>query len=279
MEKEILQVKQIEWFDDHFYKIRYVNEAKVELEDYIPSVTTKLGALSKPWLAKWRGDVGNREANLRTESASERGTRIHYAWATFITGGAVIYNPFKNPPYTPEEILEIKKKHENNWTLTNQGEMWDFLKLKKLVEVLKPNPVASETILYDIEHRDAGTSDNIFDIEAGSYLINGATPLKLPKGRYVCDLKTGASIGDGDLQTACYAKMAQKSGYGTIKGTLIFHTQSGNRKGIEGLGVSYQDEKQIDQKYQDYRDIAKVWERQFGHKKPIIRQIPGLVTL
>jgi len=48
MEKEILQVKQIEWFDDHFYKIRYVNEAKVELEDYIPSVTTKLGALSKP---------------------------------------------------------------------------------------------------------------------------------------------------------------------------------------------------------------------------------------
>ena len=40
-----IEVKQIAWFDDRFYKIRYENDKKVEVEDYIPSITTKLNAL------------------------------------------------------------------------------------------------------------------------------------------------------------------------------------------------------------------------------------------
>ena len=279
MENKLIEVKCIDWFDDHFYKIRYVNEAKQEMEDYLPSVTTKLGALAKPFLMTWYGDIGTREAILRRDEAGERGTRVHYAWATYITGGVVIYNPPRTPLYTPEELAEIKAKYTSSWTLTDQGEMWDLMKLQKFVKVVKPKPVASEAILYDIENREAGTCDNIFDIEEGEYLVSGSTPLKLPAGKYVIDLKTGKSIGEGNLQVACYAKMAKKSGYGEIKGTLILHTQSKNKNGIEGLGVSYQNEKQIEQNYQDYRDISKVWERQFGSKKPVIRQIPGIISL
>ena len=37
--------------------------------------------------------------------------------------------------------------------------------------------------------------------------------------------------------------------------------------------------KEINQYYQDYRDIAKVWDRNFGNEKPTIRQIPGIITL
>ncbi len=273
------KIKCIDWFDDHFYKINYINEAKQEIVDYLPSTTTKLSAVAKPFLIRWHGDIGNREAVMRRNEAGERGTRIHYAWATYIIGGAVIYNPPKTPLYTPEEIVELKKKYNNTWTITNQGEMWDMMKLQKFVQVLKPKPVASEVILYDLENREAGTVDNIFDIEAGSYLINGATPLILPAGRFIFDLKTGASIGDGDMQVADYAIMAKKTGYGEIKGSLIGHTQAKNKSGIEGFGVSYQNEKQIAEKYQDFRDIARVWERQFGTKKPIVRQIPGIITL
>ena len=274
-----LEVKQIDWFDDHFYKIRYINEAKQEIIDYLPSTTTKLSAVSKPFLIRWHGDIGNREATLRRDEAGDRGSRIHWAWHVYITGGAVIYNPPKTPLYTKKEIEELQKKYTETFILTNQNEMWDLMKLQKLVQILKPTPVASEVILYDIENREAGTVDNIFDIEAGSYKINGSTPLVLPKGRYIVDLKSGASIGDGDMQVANYAKMAEKCDYGSIQGTLILHTKSKTKAGIEGLGVSYQDEKMVDQKYQDFRDISRVWERQFGNKKPIVRQIPGLITL
>ncbi len=276
---EKTKIKCIDWFDDHFYKIEYVNEAKQDIIDYLPSTTTKLSALAKPFLIKWHGDIGNREATMRRDEAGERGTRLHYAWATYITGGAVIYNPPKTPLYNAEELAELKKKYPNCWMITNQGEMWDMMKLQKFVQILKPKSIASEVILYDLENHEAGTADNIFDIEAGSYLINGATPLVLPAGRYMFDLKTGASIGDGDMQVANYATMAKKTGYGEILGTLIGHTQSKNKKGIEGFGISYQDEKKIAEKYQDFRDIARVWERQFGTKKPIIRQIPGIIIL
>ena len=279
MEKKTLEVKQIDWFDDHFYKIRYINEAKQEIIDYLPSTTTKLGALAKPFLITWYGDLGTREAQRRRDEAGDKGTRLHWAWHTYITGGAVVYNPPQTPLYTKEEIDEIYKKNVSVAILTNQNEMWDMMKLQKFVQIVKPVSVVSEVILYDIDNREAGTADNIFDIESGSYPINGATPLVLPKGRYVFDLKSGTSIGDGDMQVANYAKMAVKSGYGAIKGTLIGHTQSRNKTGIEGFGVSYQDEAGIKEKYQDFRDIAKVWERQFGNKKPVIRQIPGLITL
>ena len=158
--------------------------------------------------------------------------------------------------------------------------MYDMMKLQRFMEVVKPGIVASEVIVYDIEHREAGTVDNIFDIEAGEYLINGKIPLRLPAGRYIFDLKTGASIGkEARMQVANYAKMAEKAQCGAIKGTLIGHTQAKTRAGIEGFSVSYQDEGQVEQEYQDFRDIAKVWERNFGDRKPTIREIPGLISL
>ena len=34
MKENVLDVKQIDWFDDRFYRVRYENDAKVEIEDY-----------------------------------------------------------------------------------------------------------------------------------------------------------------------------------------------------------------------------------------------------
>lgn len=281
MAKKTLAVKQIDWFDQHFYRVRYINEAKQEIVDYLPSTTTKLGALAKPFLIRWYGDLGTREANQRRDEAADRGTRLHWAWHIYITGGVVVYNPPQTPLYTKEEIDEIYKKYNGMVVvLTNQNEMWDMMKLQRFVEIVKPESVTSEAIVYDIENREAGTVDNIFDIKAGKYLVNGATPLVLPAGRFVFDLKTGASIGkEASMQVADYAVMAKKSSYGAIKGTLIGHTQAKTKSGIEGFSLSYQDEAKVKEEYQDYRDIAKVWERNFGSKKPVIRQIPGMITL
>ena len=281
IKKKALELKQVSWFDSHFYRIRYTNEAKQEIIDYFPSTTTKLGALAKPFLIRWYGDLGTREATRRRDEASDRGTRLHWAWHIYITGGVVIYNPYETPLYSKEEIDKIFKEYNGLATvLTNQNEMWDMMKLQKFVERVKPVSVASEVIIYDMENREAGTVDNIFDIKTGKYLVNGAKPLELPGGRYIFDLKSGAAIGkEASMQVADYAKMAEKSGYGAIKGTLVGHTQAKTKTGIEGFSLSYQDENRVNEEYRDFRDIAKVWERNFGNKKPVIRQIPGMIVL
>jgi len=277
-----MEVKQIDWFDDHFYKIRYENEAKVEIEDYIPSVTTKLGALAKPFLMGWYGDIGTREARMRTSEQADRGSRIHWAWECYTTGGVVIYDPIKTPVYTKEEIDEIIKKNNNNYfIIRDQNEMYQVMKLEKFYKALNPLSCISETIVYDIENRNAGTMDNMFSIREGEYEINGSVPLRLGEGFYIFDLKSGNYLGkEARMQVACYSKCAVAMGLvDEVQGALIGHTASNTKKGIEGFSTIHLTQDDIEQEYQDYTDIAKVWERNFGNKKPTIRQIPGIIKL
>ncbi len=277
-----IEVKQIDWFDDHFYKIRYENEAKIEVEDYIPSVTTKLGALAKPFLIGWYGDIGTREARLRTMEQADRGSRIHWAWETYTTGGVVIYDSPKTPIYTKEEVDKIIESSKGNYLiLRDQEEMYQMMKMEKFYKALDPISCASESIVYDIENRDAGTMDNLFEINSGEYEINGATLLKLGGGFYIFDLKSGNYLGkEARMQVACYAKCAVSMGLvPEIEGALIGHTASKTKKGIEGFSTVHLTQDDIEQEYQDYRDIARVWDRNFGTRKPTIRQIPGIIKL
>ena len=56
-----------------------------------PSVTTIIGdILRKPFLEKWRGDVGNREANRRRDEAGEHGKMIHNACGLAMRGHQAI---------------------------------------------------------------------------------------------------------------------------------------------------------------------------------------------
>lgn len=279
IKKEVVEVKQLDWFDDRFYKVTYINEAKVEVVDYLPSVTTKLGALSKPFLIRWYGDLGTREAHLRRDEAADTGTRLHWAWYTYMSGGAVVYQPPRTPMYSPEEMADINKKFSGNvHVVQNQNEMWNVAKLQRFNNILQPKPIANEITLCDVNTRDAGTADNIFEIKKGSYSVNGTKPVELEDGLYIFDLKSGKTVSkEARMQVAVYLKMAEKT-HGSFKGALIGHTQSKNKTGIEGFGLTVLNSKMIEAEYGDYRDIAKVWERNFGNSKPTIRQIPALVT-
>ena len=281
MEKQTIEVKQIDWFDDHFYKIRYLNEAKVEVETYFPSITTKLGAISKPQLLRWYGDLGTVEAKRRTQEAGERGSRIHWAWYYFTTGGAVVYQPPKAPLYSTEEMAEIYKRFNNQvFVLQNQDEMFDFLKMQRFHEIIKPEEMQSEIKVFNVEHNEAGTADNIFILKEGEYEISGREKLKLEAGLYIFDLKTGRSINEEHfMQVSAYLMCAESMGMGQFKGCLIGHTQAQIRTGIEGFKTYFWNREKALFYYEGYRDIARVWERNFGTKKPVIRQLPALVSL
>jgi hypothetical protein len=281
MKKKTLDVRMIDWFDDHWYRVRFMDERKIEIEDYFASVTTKLGILSKPHLIRWYADLGYQEAKRRMREAADRGTRIHWAWFTYTQGGAVVYQNPRTPAYEKHELDEIFQRFNNNvWVIENQDEHYDFLKLVQMFRLLKPRIVEAEKTVYNVEHREAGTADNILNIEEGEYMISGSKPLTLPGGLYIGDLKTGASVGsEAFQQISAYVHCAESMGYDRFVGALIYHTQGASRSGIEGLKVYFLNRDEIEQHYQDYRDISRVWERQGLGRKPIIRQMPCLVVL
>lgn len=268
--------KQVQWYDDRFYEFEFEEGRK----EYFPSVTTKLGIVNKPFLAKWRGDVGNQEANRVMNEAMEKGTREHDAWETLCKQGAVLFNPRKKPVYTQEDINQYKLDYPKVSIIEDQEEMHDIVKLSMFLERVKPGILASELTVYDIDNRDAGTLDNILMIPGGEYMIAGSKPLKIESGIYVADLKSGKNIDRSAFkQTACYANCVKKMGiHEHIKGTLIIHTGASTRTGIEGLNVILRNQEQMEEDYRSYRMTAALWEDENRDYSPKVFSLPSMVT-
>ena len=267
-------IKMVEWFNDHWYKIELgENEFK-----YIPSVTTKLGVVSKPFLAKWRGDIGNREADMRMFEAAERGSRIHRGYEIYCKGGLIIYNPVTRPNYTPEEMSKLLSENPINYICQYQDEMWDLLKLSKFIELVKPKIIASEMTVCSLKDNDAGTMDSLFEIKEGNYPVNGSKPLFIPGGVYVADLKTGNVIDKNAYrQTAAYVNCVREMKISNPVGSLILHTGSKNKNGIEGFGVHVRIGDDLKNDYKSYRLAASLWEEEHGDDSPRIFEFPSQI--
>lgn len=266
----------VEHFDEHYYKVT-VGEQNY----YIPSVTTKLGIIDKPFLAKWRGDIGNREADMRSYEGAQRGKRLHWARETLLKGGAVIYDPWQNPVYTPDGIANLSVEHERLAILRTQDEMHTIHKFQKQFKALAPMVLGVEEKVFDIDQRDAGTIDAIYKIKEGDYMISGAKPIHLEEGIYIEDLKTGKSVDDNVwLQIAPYLVMYEKMHGVKCQGALITHTSSSLKTGIPGLKTMVRSrELLVSQDYHDYRHASHLWERENGGKSPDTLEFPSLIKL
>lgn len=271
-----MELQKVEYFDDRYYKIAINGKP-----EYYPSVTTILNIVAKPFLVKWYGDLGTREAEYRKWEASERGTRIHWAWYVMSTGGVVIFNDYRYPQYGDKEIERFREESNNNLAIIRkQDEMVDVWKLQKLCKILKPKFIASEVTVYDEEEKEAGTIDSVIQIEGGTYPVDGRNGLTLPGGTYVVDLKTGKSFDSSAyLQMAAYARMYQKLYGAKISGTIAIHTQGQNRLGIEGLKLLPRIDKEVDQDYHIFRRIADVWKYKNKTINPKTFDFPSIIKL
>lgn len=274
-------VKMVEWFDQHWYKIDLLREDGKPETRWVPSVTTKLNIVDKPFLPKWRGDVGNREADMRLFEAQERGSRIHHAWHVFCTGGTILYNPWQRPNYSEEEIKALTAETEGNIVVVKyQDEMLALWKLQQLVEIVKPEMIFSEKVLYSLTHNDAGTADNAWAIKEGKYPINGKVPLYIPGGKYLLDLKNGSVVGDqANNQTAAYAHCDEEMGSEPYAGTMIVHTSANTKLGIPGLGITLRTRQEVEKDYEEYRLAAKLWEMKNENAAPRVFEFPSLIKL
>lgn len=280
-EEQKIKIQAVEWFDDRFYRVKYDNEYGVEVEDYIPSVTTKLGAIAKPFLVQWYGDLGNREANLRKMEQADRGSRIHHAWYSYATGGAIVYNPPRNPNFTRQQIEELYHQYQENvCVIYNQDEMLDVDKLKRWCEYVQPVFLGCEYTVCSLKNRDAGTVDNKIYTEGGEWPVNGRNLLTIPKGKYILDIKTGNYLGaEAEMQVSAYFKCDEEMNSDPdLMGAMILHTGSKIKSGIEGLSTKLLLRDDIEKQYSNYRLISQVWENHFGGMKPKVLTIPNLIT-
>jgi hypothetical protein len=276
---EKIQIKQVEWFDSRFYKVDLLNNGIPETR-WMPSVTSKLGIIDKPFLAEWRGSIGNREADTRMFESQQRGSRIHDAFNRLVNGQGVAYNPWNHPNYLADELEALKLKFGGLAVLNYQDEYFQVYKLKKWLDLVKPKILHAEKTVYSLLHNDAGTLDLACYIEGGNYFVNGSKVVFIPSGNYIVDLKTGNNLSDeANLQTACYLKCAEEMGLGKFNGTIILFTGSKNRGGIEGLGTHLRLMPEVEQDYKYYRLASELWMMKHKDDHPKVMELPSLLTL
>lgn len=263
MEKINNEIKMIQYFDEHFYRRIIHMETSEDQVKWYPSVTTKLGIVEKYGLDRWRGDIGNREADIRLGESQNRGSRIHKAWQVYQNDGSIGFWRW--------QIDEVKP--EADFILQDQGEYLDFLKLHSFTEIVKPEFLATEFILYSDKYGEAGTCDNILGIKKGSYMISGSKSLVLEGGTYIADLKSGKEVYDeAFMQEASYIAMYNEMGlnkiWGDMKGALTLHTNAKTRGGIVGFSATLRTIPELREDFEDFRAVSKVWERKNKNAAP-----------
>lgn len=224
-----------------------------------PSVTTILSAYPKPYLIEWRGNLGNEAADKIMKEAAEKGSAVHSAVEKALRYGAKIrwYQPGEQ--YAPSDIV-----------VDDQFTYISIQKIARWFEIVQPRVVKTEFVVWSPKYDFAGTVDLLVEIAGGTYEVNGAKPLELESGYYIVDFKTGRTVGaEARMQLGAYAAACEKKG---LKGGLIVHTQSQNRKGVEGLGTTLV--ANLREEFARFRAVQTVWKMYQSANRPEPVELP-----
>lgn len=297
--KKLPEVQLISWFNEHWYPvpdalIPEVREPKYLLDGkpIFPSSTTILGILEKPYLRRWYGDLGTREAEYRSLQARIKGSNVHEAVRVLKTGGIVLYEPpikavGAAPQWSPTQIKKLKKQfHGNLFVVREQDDQVQIERIKLWHEVVKPRALGTEFTVFSTEHQYAGTIDLPCVIDEGEYAVSGSKPIKLESGVWIVDYKTGGTFDeDGYMQVASYAlaweeRMRTVKNTYTVCGTLIVHSNAPQvRAGIEGLKTHVRTREQVQGDFEDFLAAKKLWERKRPTALPSPRKLASYITM
>jgi hypothetical protein len=261
----IVDVELLELYDRHIYWLTMASGERVAL----PSVTTQLSALSNDFIPRLRGDIGNREADMRMNEAANSGKRIHYAAYTYATGGVVLYdypvevNVNKEHKERIEKIIEqCKVQGVRYYLLYDQEEYMKFRKYKTWMDIVNPIVHHAEVTVGSISELAAGTIDAIIEIKETKdhYDIAGAKKVNIPAGYYIFDLKNGFyDKVSAQCQTAEYMVLAEKNLGISFSGTIICHTKAMTGGKYPGL-TTYLTHRDEALKYAEhFKYIQKTW--------------------
>lgn len=270
----------IEYFDERFYRLSLPNDIDPSwiesipgnyifpsdtqesfMDVYMPSVTTIIGASQpNPGLMRWRGDVGNREADRRSHEALDKGSRIHKACELLTNGWAVIYQNLRTGNITDKEIRSFARKYKvKTYVLHEQEDMVQVSRYDRLIKTLQPEIKETESQVFNLKEVYAGTVDALWNCKGGEYKL-GRNKIVLNDGLYIVDFKTGKWFQDNDytIQLSAYAEA--HSHKDKLQGVIIIHLNAEIKTGIEGLKC-----------YVFGMDYLKPYFEQFRHLNAIYR--------
>ena len=148
-----------------------------------PSVTTALSIIRKPFLERWRGELGNEEADRVRDEAGDLGSEVHNCCQAIDEGHQYYCNS-----EMVEKIVETYKQ-------------WTFAMVKTWVEV--------EKVVHCDHYQYAGRLDRV-------------AVLKGDKKPTVIDLKTSpVASKDMGLQLAAYQHCLEDMGITPIRRIII----------------------------------------------------------
>lgn len=269
---EHLSIKLIDSFDSHFYEVLFVDGTT----KLFPSVTTILQAYPKPHLMKFRGEIGNNQADQLMNRGAKRGSSIHNAVEKMLNGAAILYDNGLGS-ISQREIDAYQLQYETV-IMQDQIEYNQVFRIKQLFDMWQPEILATEQKIFDFDNEYAGTMDQVMRLRAGSYVINGLD-YKIPEtGVYVTDVKSGGFLDDSaNYQTAAYAKAFLKTGViskDEFKGTIILHCNSRGVKGIEGMSIKVRDRFDVDDDYIGFKVVHQLWKLTMN-QRPKVWQMPN----
>lgn len=289
----------ISWFDDRFYKCKLTKEQIKKIQTnaskinpkfeytvidnniFLPSTTTILSSSPKEWLSRWRGQVGNWEADRIMNEALDKGSRIHTAISEAINGTVILLNNPKAPSYTKEQITAIETESKKGvLVLSNQQEMLEVWRIVQFINIVKPQIIASEMTVYSEKYGFAGTLDLLFYIEKGSYSLGDKETFEVEKsGHYILDIKTGGEDDNNyPEQLASYYKAVEESSDYKVEGAVILYSNANKKRGIEGFKAVQFSRSDLDYHFQGFTYQYNIWLKK-SQTTPKVFDLPSLIRL
>lgn len=274
----ITSVQLVKVFDQHIYWLSTPKGKRVP----IPSVTTQLSAVSNDFFPRWRGDLGNQEADQRLHQGSAQGTHIHYAAYIYTIGGAVVFDYPAEVNINNEWREEVRKTIEQckikgirYYILREQEEFRKFLLIKAWKDIVKPIVHYSEVSMGSIEEFAAGTIDEIVELkETKSYAdIAGKKNVILDAGFWINDFKSGfydkVSV---PMQVGEYMYLAEKNLGITCQGAIITHLKAQTGGTNAGLNTIVISREECFEGRDGFKSAQKLWLKQHPNWEPEVER-------
>ena len=242
-------VERITLFDERYYKITTEND-----QVYLPSVTWILNSYPKDIIFnKWLANHGWEESEKIKEEAMDRGSKVHNAIEDMLHGAKLTYAT----PYYSQRSQENVPLNDNEWKhLISFTNAWNDLQSRLVV---------TEREVYSLKYGYGGTVDAI--LEQNGMLI-------------VADWKTSSGIYPTyTMQIAAYIRAIEEMVpelKGVITEGIIIRTNTRHKVGYELVSIK---DDAIEENFQNFLSVKKIWEIDNKDKSPINREIPKNLSL
>ena len=270
----IKEIKSVEYFDKRRYRFTFLNNTV----RYIASVTTKLEEYREQGLEIYREKVGSEEADRAMQEGGEWGSIVHHACFLLATGGAVLYEPpgFQTIGIQNEDVGALVKQNVlirrqldvaniPHMTINDQFRFLQCRKFKTWIDIVKPEVMYAEAVVYSLTHDIAGRIDFLFKVEGGSYPVAGVKDVFIPKGIILPDVKSGQWSRKHFLQMAAYRMAVQESLGLDVVATVGIHLKAQTKSGLNTL-VHQGDE--IDNDFKVYQNVAAIYDDKHQNDTP-----------